>query len=75
MGYPITALKNRAAFWGGGGWRQDYWSGLLFPAPGDLPDPGIERGSPALSIYQIERLTDIENKLMVTNGKRERRKG
>ena len=27
------------------------------------------------SIYQIERLTDIENKLMVTNGKRERRKG
>ena len=27
------------------------------------------------SIYKIERLTDIENKLMVTNGKRERRKG
>ena len=28
--------------------RQEYWSGLLFPFPGDLPDPGIERGSPAL---------------------------
>ena len=22
--------------------RQEYWSGLLFPIPGDLPDPGIE---------------------------------
>ena len=28
--------------------RQQYWSGLLFPSPGDLPDPGIELGSPAL---------------------------
>ena len=27
----------------------DYWSGLLFPSPGDLPDPGIEHGSPALA--------------------------
>ena len=22
--------------------RQEYWSGLLFPSPGDLPDPGLE---------------------------------
>ena len=28
--------------------RQQYWSGLPFPSPGDLPDPGIEPGSPAL---------------------------
>ena len=28
--------------------RQEYWSGLLFPSPEDLPDPGIEPGSPAL---------------------------
>ena len=28
--------------------RQEYWSGLLFPSPGDLPDPGIEPRSPAL---------------------------
>ena len=28
--------------------RQEYWSGLPFPSPGDLPDPGIELGSPAL---------------------------
>ena len=26
--------------------RQDCWSGLPFPSPGDLPDPGIEAGSP-----------------------------
>ena len=28
--------------------RQEYWSGLLFPPPGDLPSPGIEPSSPAL---------------------------
>ena len=27
---------------------QECWSGLPFPSPGDLPDPGIEPGSPAL---------------------------
>ena len=33
-------------------YRQEYWSGLPFPSPGDLPDPGIEPGSltsPALA--------------------------
>ena len=29
--------------------RQEYWSGLPFPSPGDLPDPGIEAASPALA--------------------------
>ena len=28
--------------------RQEYWSGLPFPSPGDLPNPEIEPGSPAL---------------------------
>ena len=28
--------------------RQEYWSGLPFPSPGDLPDPGTELGSPTL---------------------------
>ena len=28
--------------------RQEYWSGLPFPSPGDLPNPGIKPGSPAL---------------------------
>ena len=29
--------------------RQEYWSGLPFPSPGDLPDPGIEPASPGLA--------------------------
>ena len=28
--------------------RQEYWSGVPFPSPGDLPDPGMEPRSPAL---------------------------
>ena len=28
--------------------RQEYWGGLPFPPPGDLPNPGIESGSPEL---------------------------
>ena len=31
-----------------GFFRQEYWSGVPFPSPGDLPDPGIEPGSLAL---------------------------
>ena len=34
--------------------KQEYWSGLPFPSPGDLPDPGIEPGSPTL---QADALT------------------
>ena len=30
--------------------RQEYWSGLPFPSPGDLPDPGIKCGFPALQV-------------------------
>ena len=28
--------------------RQEYWSGVSFPSPGDLPDPGFKLRSPAL---------------------------
>ena len=28
--------------------RQEYWSGMPLPSPGDLPNPGIEPGSPTL---------------------------
>ena len=34
--------------------RQEYWSGLPLPSPGDLPDPGIEPWSPA---FQADALT------------------
>ena len=29
--------------------RQEYWSGLPFPSPGDLSDPGVESVSPTLA--------------------------
>ena len=34
--------------------RQQSWSGLPFPSPGDLPDPGIEPRSPALELKLIK---------------------
>ena len=37
--------------------RQEYWSGLPFPSPGDLPDPEIEPRSPALQADSL--LTEL----------------
>ena len=37
--------------------RQEYWSGLPFPSPRDLLDPGIEPGSPALQADSL--LTEL----------------
>ena len=37
--------------------KQEYWSGLPFPSPQDLPDPGIEPGSPALQADSL--LTEL----------------
>ena len=34
--------------------RQEYWSGVPFPSPGDLPNPGIEPGS---LTFQVDALT------------------
>jgi len=39
--------------------RQEYWSGLPFPAPGDLPDPGIEPMSSESSALAGGFYTDI----------------
>ena len=33
--------------------RQEYWSGLPFPSPGDLPDSGIKPGSPAFQAVAL----------------------
>ena len=33
--------------------RQEYWNGLPFPSPGDLPNPGIEPRSPALQAESL----------------------
>ena len=42
--------------------RQEYCSGLPFPSPGDLPDPGIEPGSPALQAdtYHLSHQGSLE---------------
>ena len=43
--------------------RPEYWSGLSFPSPGDLPDPEIEPGSPALQVDSL--LTELQEKPVV----------
>ena len=40
--------------------RQEYWSGLLFPSPGDLPNPGIKPGSRALQANSLR--TELQGK-------------
>ena len=42
--------------------RQECWSGLPFPSSGDLPDPGIEPGSPALRGYALPTLGNYKVK-------------
>ena len=44
---PISTVAHQAPLLLGI-FRQEYWSELPFPYPGDLPDPGIEPVSPAL---------------------------
>ena len=54
--------------------RQECWSGVPFPSPGDLPDPGIEPGSPALRADALpfelpgkpSKIKFIENYLKIT---------
>jgi len=38
--------------------RQGYWSGLTFPPPGDLPDPGIKPTPPVSTALQVPRGSD-----------------
>ena len=54
----------------------EYWSGLPFPSPGDLPDPGIEPGSPAFQAGSLtseppgkahRNVVNLNNKLEVNN--------
>ena len=41
--------------------RQEYWSGLPFPSPGNLPDPGIKHRSPAWQADSL--LSELSGKL------------
>ena len=40
--------------------RQEYWSGLPFPSPGDIPDPGLKQGSSALQADSLP--TELQGK-------------
>ena len=42
---------------------QEYWSGLPFPSPGDLPEPGIKSQSPALQAESLPSL--LQGKLPI----------
>ena len=46
--------------------RQEYWGGLPFPSPGDLPNAGVETGSPALWADALP--SEPPGKLTVANG-------
>ena len=65
--------------------RQEYWSGLPFPPPGDLPDPGINSMSPALqadslplsqlATHYMQRVDSLEKTLMLGGIGGRRRRG
>ena len=50
--------------------RQEYWSGLLSPPPGDLPYPGITRAAPALAggFFTTELPGNKPNKNLMPSG-------
>ena len=45
--------------------EQEYWSGLPFPSPGDLPNPGFKPGSPSLQADSL--LTELQGKPSIIN--------
>ena len=47
--------------------RQEYWRGLPFPSPGDLSNPGIEPGSPALQAGSLP--TELQGKPNIKGAK------
>ena len=49
--------------------RQGYWSGLTFPSPGDLLNPGIKPRSPALQAYSAGIFSKGATREALTNGK------
>ena len=44
------------------GFSRQNWSGLPFPSPGDIPNPGIKPGSPALEADALTSFEGIEDK-------------
>ena len=60
---PLTAAYQAPPSMGFS--RQEYWSGLPFPSPGDLPNPRIEPGSPALQTDALP--SEVKADLNLTN--------
>ena len=60
---PMTVAHQAPHFMGFS--RQEYWSGLPFPSPGDFPDPGIKPRSPALQADSL--LTELQGKPKIIN--------
>ena len=52
-----------------GFFRQEYWSGLPFPSPGDLPNPRIEPMSTGPPAFQAESLPATKHPLPKTQEK------
>ena len=71
----LSCVRLFATPWTGAYWaspsmglsRQKYWSGLPFPSPGDLPDPGIEPGSAALEVdaFNLRATREVLNEAKV----------
>ena len=59
-------------------YRQEYWSGVPFPSPGHLPDPGMEPRSPALQADALPSETpgkcSLKNILSVKHTSTDKRK-
>ena len=59
--------------------KQEYWSGLPFPSPGDLPEPGLQPGSPALQVDSTDTHKKEQPKHNTKDGnqtaREQRRKG
>jgi len=50
--------------------RQEYWSRLPFPSPGDLPNPEIKHMSPALKVYSLPlSYLEAQQKSFIVTGK------
>jgi len=47
--------------------RQEYWSGLPFPSPGDLPNPGIKPRSPALQTDALPSEPPGKPRILIRN--------
>ena len=51
--------------------RQEYWSGLPFPSPGDLPDSGTEPWEPSMVAQTVKRLSTMRETWVQSLGRKD----